>query len=104
MPTLINGRAVDLPESELNKSLLDYLRESRDLTGTKDGCGAGFCGTCTILVDGKPLKACQQTVSFIVGKSVLTIEGLSIAGAPLHPLQKAFIDAGLCNADFAPPE
>lgn len=64
-------------EAEEDKKLLDYLRDDLHLTGTKDGCGAGACGACTVIIDGKKSKACVSRLSQLEGKSIITIEGLS---------------------------
>lgn len=107
MPTdkpaaVINGRRIDLAGEHPGRDLLDYLRETLDLTGAKRGCDTGLCGACTILVDGTPLKACLKTVADITGRSVLTIEGLA-AGEALHPLQQAFLDAGAVQCGYCTP-
>jgi len=81
--------------------LLWYLRDHARLTGTKFGCGGGFCGACTVLVDRAPVRSCTLPVSALAGRSVLTIEGLGKDG--LHPVQKAWIEedvpqCGYCQA------
>ena len=70
----VNGTPV---RSESNKKLLDFLRSDLLLTGTKNGCSEGACGTCTVLIDGKPTKACVPQTDKLEGKSVVTVEGLS---------------------------
>ncbi len=86
---LVNGR-----EKKLNidprSSLLDTLRESLDLTGSKKGCDHGQCGACTVLVDGRRINSCLTFAVMYQGKSITTIEGLS-QGENLHPMQEAFI-------------
>lgn len=71
-------------------TLLTVLRDALDLTGTKYGCGEGQCGSCTVLVDGQPLKSCQPKASQLQGRAITTIEGLERQGR-LHPVQEAFL-------------
>ena len=86
----VNGqrRRVDVAG---DRSLLSVLREELALTGSKYGCGEGQCGACTVLVDGRAVRACRTPVADAAGKPVTTIEGLE-RGDRLHPLQQAFID------------
>ena len=70
--------------------LLSVLRNNLDLTGSKYGCGEGVCGACTVLVNGKPSRSCTTPVSSVIGKEVITIEGLEKNGN-LHPVQEAFL-------------
>lgn len=98
---VVNGRRHDLAGEDPGRELLDYLRETLDLTGAKRGCDTGLCGACTVLVDGAPVKACLKTVGDIAGTEVLTIEGL--AGEELHPLQQAFLDAGAVQCGYCTP-
>jgi len=86
----LNGTATKLTVDS-DRKLLWVLRTDLEHTGTKYGCGEGFCGACTVLVDGAAVRSCQTTVKDIQGKEVTTIEGLEIDGK-LHPLQKAFMD------------
>jgi len=88
----LNGRAQALHTDD-RRTLLWVLRTDYALTGTKYGCGEGYCAACTVLLDGAPIHACQTPVSALDGKEVTTIEGLAADGA-LHPLQQAFIDHG----------
>src|SRR5665647_862964 len=88
----LNGKEVAV-ETLPERMLLWVLRTDLEHTGTKYGCGEGYCGFCTVLVDGKPERSCSLPVSKVEGKSVLTIEGLS-KGGRLHPLQQAFVDNG----------
>jgi aerobic-type carbon monoxide dehydrogenase small subunit (CoxS/CutS family) len=77
-------------EVDPDRMLLWVLRSELGLTGTKYGCGEGYCGACTVIVDGETARSCQTSVADVAGKSVLTIEGLEVEGR-LHPLQEAFI-------------
>ena len=70
----VNGK---LCRSEEDGRLIDYLRDELRLTSVKEGCSEGACGTCSVLVDGKKVKACVQKISKMAGKSILTVEGLS---------------------------
>jgi xanthine dehydrogenase YagT iron-sulfur-binding subunit len=90
MSLMINGRDV-APPDDPRVSLLDFLRERLDLTGTKKGCDQGACGACTVLVDGERVLSCLALAVQCEGRSVVTIEGLSAHGS-LHPLQQAFIE------------
>jgi len=88
----VNGKRHTL-DVEPDTPLLWVIRESIGLTGTKFGCGIGQCGACTVHVDGAAMRSCQLPVSFVGGKSVTTIEGLSPdKTAAAHPLQKAWIE------------
>jgi isoquinoline 1-oxidoreductase subunit alpha len=84
----VNGKAVAV-DTGGDTALLWALRDHLGLTGTKYGCGGGYCGACTVQVDGRPMRSCQVRLSAAAGKSVRTIEGLSPDRS--HPLQKAWI-------------
>jgi len=84
----LNGAPVSV-DADDDTPLLWAIREHLKLTGTKFGCGAGYCGACTVHVDGKPVRACLTPLGSVAGRSVTTIEGLSPDGN--HPLQKAWI-------------
>jgi len=86
----LNGEPLKL-ESEPGRPLLWVLRGDLALTGTKYGCGEGFCGACTVLVDGQAGRACVLSLEDVAGKAVTTIEGLA-NGDTLHPVQNAFIE------------
>ncbi len=78
--------------------LLWYLRDHARLTGTKFGCGGGYCGACTVLVDRAPLRSCVAPVSAVAGRSVITIEGLGRDG--LHAVQKAWIEEDVAQCGY----
>jgi len=99
----INGTSFDVKDEELELTLLEYLRERRFLTGTKNGCEKGLCGSCTVAIDDKALRACKTPVKKAVGTKVVTIEGMEGPGGTLHPLQKAFMDAGAIQCGFCTP-
>jgi aerobic carbon-monoxide dehydrogenase small subunit len=88
----VNGRlhALDVPTY---RTLLDCLRYDLELTGSKEGCGVGVCGACTVLLDGKMISSCIALAVFADGHEVTTVEGLA-DDERLHPVQQAFIDAG----------
>ncbi|WP_414474924.1 2Fe-2S iron-sulfur cluster-binding protein [Microvirga sp. M2] len=90
MPIRINGTEADLP-ADARVSLLDLLRETLNLHGTKKGCNQGACGACTVLVDGERIVSCLALAIQYDGRDVTTIEGLADEHG-LHPLQQAFID------------
>jgi carbon-monoxide dehydrogenase small subunit len=94
----LNGSAVDV-EAHPMKRLLDVLREECGLTGTKEGCGEGECGACTVLVDGEPVCACLVPFAQVAGAEVLTIEGLGGE----HPLQRAFAELGGAQCGICTP-
>ncbi len=97
----INGLALEL-EVKPWATLLDTLREDLGLTGTKEGCGQGECGACTVLMDGKPVNACLILTMEAEGKEIVTIEGLA-SGDELHPIQQAFVDRGGMQCGFCTP-
>ena len=97
----LNGQEVAVVTSP-ERMLLWVLRTDLEHTGTKYGCGEGYCGFCTVLVDGQPERSCSLPVSKVEGKSVLTIEGLS-KGGRLHPLQQAFVDNGALQCGYCTP-
>ena len=99
----INGTSHELRDDELELSLLEYLREKRFMTGTKNGCEKGLCGTCTVVVDDKAIRSCRMTVRKAIGARVVTIEGMEAPDGSLHPLQKAFIDSGAIQCGFCTP-
>jgi len=88
----LNGTSISR-EVEDNRLLIEFLREDLKLTGTKDSCGVGVCGACTVLLDGKPISACLTLAVHADGCTVTTIEGVA-EGDRLHPLQEAFLAHG----------
>jgi carbon-monoxide dehydrogenase small subunit len=89
-------------ETAPNRRLLDILRDDLDLTGTKEGCGIGECGACTVLMDGKAINACLVIAPQADGKEILTVEGLAKDGK-LHPLQQAFLEHFAFQCGFCTP-
>ena len=83
-------------------TLLELLRDRIGLTGSKEGCGNGNCGTCTVLLDGAPVNACLVLAQEVPGREILTIEGLS-RGAGLHPIQRALVEFGGTQCGFCTP-
>jgi len=99
----LNGVVLKIPESDLEMSLIDYLRNKLDLTGTKNGCNIGVCGACTVLIDGSAKRSCVLKLKKVIGKDIITIEGLEAKDGTLHPIQQAFIDAGAIQCGFCTP-
>jgi len=97
----LNGKETELV-TDPNQILLWVLRDHFGLTGTKYGCGIGFCGACTVLIDGEPARSCMMPVSDVAGRSVVTIEGLEKDGR-IHPVQQAFIDHDALQCGFCTP-
>jgi aerobic-type carbon monoxide dehydrogenase small subunit (CoxS/CutS family) len=85
-----------------NRTLLDVLRDDLHLTGTKESCGEGVCGSCTVLVDGQPTRSCLTLAVAMEGKKITTIEGLS-EGNQLHPVQEAFVSYHGIQCGFCSP-
>jgi carbon-monoxide dehydrogenase small subunit len=99
---ILNGDGMEV-EVEDQWSLLYLLRERLDLTGTKEGCGGGECGACTVIVGGEAINSCLFPATEIDGKEILTIEGLASPDGTLHPLQKSFIEKGAIQCGFCTP-
>lgn len=97
----VNGRLHSLTVDP-NRTLLEVLREDLGLTGAKEACGLGGCGTCTVLINGRPVYSCQVLALDCQRKDILTIEGLAEDGR-LHPLQEAFIKYGAVQCGFCTP-
>jgi aerobic carbon-monoxide dehydrogenase small subunit len=105
MTTNISFRVNDNPVSldvQPHWTLLRIIREELGLTGTKEGCGEGECGSCTVLMDGKAVNACLVLAVDADGRAVTTIEGLA-KGEKLHPLQTAFVERGAIQCGFCSP-
>lgn len=101
MKLKINGKDCEIASPAVT-TLLDVLRYELRLTGTKEGCGTGNCGSCTVLVNGKAVNSCLVFAGEMEGKVITTIEGLSTDGK-LHPLQQAFISEGAVQCGFCTP-
>jgi aerobic carbon-monoxide dehydrogenase small subunit len=88
--TQVNGREIDASVKP-NQTLLEWLRDDLRLRGSREGCGVGVCGSCTVLVDGRPVSSCLMLATNAEGKEIQTIEGLA-KGDELDPVQQAFLD------------
>jgi aerobic-type carbon monoxide dehydrogenase small subunit (CoxS/CutS family) len=97
----VNGNPAEL-SVDPSLTLMWVLRVNFGLTGTKFGCGLGFCGACTILLEDEPVRSCMLTVGDVNGKDVLTIEGLTRNGS-LHPIQKAFMEHDALQCGYCTP-
>ena len=97
----VNDREYDLV-IPVNRTLTQVLRENLMLTGTKQGCSLGDCGSCTVLMDGQPVNSCLVLAVEAEGHEILTIEGLSEEGK-LHPIQQAFVEHGSIQCGFCSP-
>jgi aerobic-type carbon monoxide dehydrogenase small subunit (CoxS/CutS family) len=97
---MLNGRPcrVDAPS---HFTVLDLVRDALSLTGTKDGCGEGVCGACTVLLDGRPVRACLVLAAHLEGRSLITIEGME--GDAPDSLQDAFVRLGAVQCGFCTP-
>jgi carbon-monoxide dehydrogenase small subunit len=97
----LNGRpcATEAPD---HWTVLDLLRDALSLMGTKYGCGEGVCGTCTVLLDGRPARACLVLAAHVRGRDIVTIEGLEVDGR-LDPLQVEFAERGAAQCGFCTP-
>ena len=97
----VNGERRDLL-LPVHKTLLEVLREDMQLTGTKHGCELGECGTCTVLIDGRPQLSCLALPVQVERRAITTIEGMA-AGSVLHPLQSAFAELGAAQCGYCTP-
>ncbi len=98
---VLNGVSVHV-ETDPARRALDVLREDMGLTGTKEGCGRGECGGCSVLVDGTARLSCLMTAAQLEGKGIVTIEGVCGEGE-LHPVQRSFIERGAVQCGFCTP-
>ncbi|MCU0578459.1 MAG: (2Fe-2S)-binding protein [Desulfobacterota bacterium] len=96
----VNGQEFDLV-IPVNKTLTQVLREDLRLTGTKQGCAVGDCGSCTVLLNGKPVNSCLILAVEVDGQEITTIEGLAVDG--LHPIQQSFVEHGGIQCGFCTP-
>ena len=96
----VNGKSLKV-DVDGDTPLLWVLRDTLAMTGTKFGCGHGFCGACTVILDGDATRSCMAPVSSVEGKSILTIEGLSTT--PTHPVQQAWIEADVPQCGYCQP-
>jgi aerobic-type carbon monoxide dehydrogenase small subunit (CoxS/CutS family) len=103
MKLSINKKSYNVPESFREKRLTEFLREELDLTGAKNACEMNACGACAVLVNNEVIKICHALVKDVEGKEILTIEGMAKPDGTLHPLQKAFVDAGAIQCGFCTP-
>lgn len=97
----LNGKKTEL-KTDPSQTLLSVLRNHFGLTGTKFGCGVGFCGSCTVLIDNVPERSCTLSIGDVTGKKVTTIEGLAKNGK-LHPVQKAFVEHDALQCGYCTP-
>jgi len=98
----LNGAEVTVPVEGLVR-LIDVLRGPLGQTGTKEGCGQGECGACTVLVDGQAVNSCLYPAAEVEGRKVTTIEGLAGAGSKLSVVQRAFVESGAIQCGFCTP-
>lgn len=95
---IVNGEPISLAV-EPNRTLLEVLRDDLELTGAKEGCGEGVCGSCTVLMNGKPVRSCLTLALEATGSEIVTVEGLSEGGV-LSSLQQSFVDHGAVQCGF----
>lgn len=98
----INGKAETIHAYPMER-LLDVLREQLHLTGTKEGCGEGECGACTVMIDGRIVNSCLVPVAQVEGCALKTIEGIAVSETQLHAVQQAFIECGGAQCGICTP-
>jgi len=98
---MLNGKSIRM-DAPPGRRVVDLLREDFNLTGTKEGCGEGECGACTILVDGESRLSCLMLAPQLEGRRITTVEGLA-SGEKLHPVQEAFVKFGAVQCGFCTP-
>lgn len=101
MMFIVNGEEYKV-QVDIRRTLLEVLRETLGLTGTKEMCNKGDCGGCTVIMDGKPILSCLTLAVEAQGKQILTIEGLA-DGFKLHPIQQAFVEKGAIQCGYCTP-
>ena len=99
--TTVNGREHEVAVAP-NRTLLEMLRDELELRGAVEGCGVGVCGSCTVLIDGRPVSSCLTLATNVEGRSVTTIEGLA-KGGELSPVQQAFLRFQAFQCGFCTP-
>jgi carbon-monoxide dehydrogenase small subunit len=99
--TTINGQSV-IASAEASTSLLEFLRDTLEMKGSKLCCNTGECGACTVIYNGKPINSCVTMAADAIGAKITTIEGLA-EGEKLHPVQQAFIDTGAVQCGYCTP-
>ncbi len=97
----LNGKSVEI-EADNDQTLLWVIRTQLGLTGTKYGCGEGYCGACTVLIDNEAIRSCSTKIGEVAGKKVVTIEGLA-KDEKLHPVQKAFVEHDALQCGYCTP-
>lgn len=98
---VVNGQSFDR-DIDAGTRLLDFIRETLHLTGTKEGCGEGECGACTVLMNGKAVHSCIVLAMQADGATIITVEGLA-EGHALHPIQQAYVEVGAVQCGFCTP-
>ena len=98
----VNGKQHTLQAFPMER-LLDVLREELRLTGTKEGCGEGECGACSVMIDGRIVNSCLVPIAQAEGRSIKTIEGIAVSESQLHSVQQAFIECGGAQCGICTP-